>query len=146
VLFLAIFIALGSVSKIYHRVIKSSVGIDLVFFTTLMITLVYKNLFFSLVNAWVGLILADSIGQRFSYTSVVSLIGLSIIAVVARFMPFSIVISAIMLTVLFEIYSVLSYSLLGSSVDKIIVYFVSHFAFNMFMILTFASGLASIMI
>ncbi len=144
--FLAIFIAAGGASKFYHRLFKTSVGIDLVFFTTIMISLVYKNLFFSLLNAWLGLIIADNFGQKLSYTSIVSLVGLSIIAIAAKFMPFSFLISAIVLTIIFEIYSVISYNLLGSSLDKIAVYFATHFAFNIFLILSFAESLSKIMV
>lgn len=144
--FLLISIAAGGISKIYHRFFKSSAGIDLVFFTTIMISLVYRNLFFSLANAWIGLIIADNIGHKFSYTSIVSLFGLTLIAIVARFLPFPILISALLLTILFEIFSIVAYNLLGSSFDKILVYLVTHFTFNLFLIFGFAQSLASIMI
>jgi hypothetical protein len=144
--FAVIFIALGGVSKIYHRFFKSSIGIDLVFFFTLAITLAYKNLFFSLAVAWLGLIIADTIALKFSYTSLVSFIGLTIVAFLARVMPFGILISAIIILLIFEVYSVAAYSLLGSSADKIMLYLVTHSVFNAFLILSFLEVLVKFMI
>ena len=146
IIFLAVFIALGGISKIYHRIFKSTIGIDLVFFTTIMLSLVYRNMFFSLINAWLGLIIADTVAQKFSYTSIVSLIGLTCIVLIARFLPFSLILSAVILDIIFEIYSAISYALLGSPPDKIIIYFVTHFLFNMFLIFTFAESLAGLMV
>jgi hypothetical protein len=146
IFFLVVFIALGGISKIYHRLFKSTIGIDLVFFTTIMLSLVYRNMFFSLINAWLGLIIADTVAQKFSHTSIVSLVGLTCIVLIARFLPFSLIISAVILDIIFEIYSAVSYALLGSPPDKIIIYFATHFLFNMFLIFTFAEGLAGLMI
>jgi hypothetical protein len=144
--FLAVFIALGGISKLYHRFFRSTLGIDLVFFTTIMLSLVYRNLFFSLINAWLGLIIADTLAQKFSHTSIVSLIGLTFIVLIAGFMPFSLLISAVILDIIFELYSAIAYYFLGSSPDKIFIYFISHFLFNMFLIFTFAESLGMIMV
>ena len=146
IFFLAVFIALGGISKLYHRLFKSTIGIDLIFFTTIMLSLVYRNLFFSLINAWLGLIIADTLAQKFSHTSIVSLVGLTGIVLIAGFMPFSLLISAVILDIIFEIYSAVAYYFLGSSPDKILIYFASHFLFNMLLIFTFAEILAGIMV
>ncbi len=146
VFFVILFILIAGVSKFYHRFFKSSLGIDLVFFLTIIISLAYKNIFFSLLVAWLGLIIADSLGHKFSYTSLVSLAGLTMIVLIARVLPFTAIISAIILTLIFEIYSIIVYLILGSSFDRIILYLVSHLCFNLFLIFTISESLLSLMI
>jgi hypothetical protein len=144
--FVVIFIALGGISKIYHRFFKSSIGIDLVFFFTLVTSLTYKNLFFSLSVAWLGLIIADSVALKFSYTSLISFVGLTIVALLARILPFGILFNAIIILIIFEIYSIAAYNLLGSSADKIMLYLISHSVFNAFLIVSFLEILSRVMI
>jgi hypothetical protein len=146
-IFVIVFIFLGGVSKIYHRFFRSTIGIDLVFFTTIMTAIAYRNPVLSLVVGWAGLVIADTIGTRFSYTSVVSLIGLTSVALVSGFIVFlPVIISGFILLVIFEIISVLLYVLLGSSYDKILLFLISHFLFNIFMILSFAGSLYAVMV
>jgi hypothetical protein len=148
-LFILLFIALSGVSKFYHKFFKSTIGVDLVFFTTMMIALAYNNILLTLIIAWPGLIIADSLGTKFSHTSVVSLIGLTIIALVAKLLmstllPF--IISAIILMVIYETITCVAYYFLGSSFDKIAVFLVSHLMFNLFLIFSFAQSLKGFMI
>lgn len=141
------FIAMAAFSKIYHRIIKTTMGIDLVFFTTVMVALVYRNILLSLVVGWIGLIAADTISSRFSYTSIISLICITIISFAAGLLGgLPLAISAIILMILFEIIAALLYSLMGSSIDKIALFLISHFLFNLFMIISFAESLSALML
>jgi hypothetical protein len=146
-IFVIIFIIMGGISKFYHRFFKSTLGIDLVFFGTIMTALAYKNQTLSLVVAWVGLIAADTIALKFSHTSIVSLIGLTIISLISgfvSFLPFTV--AAMILLIIFEAISILLYLLLGSTYDKIAIFLISHFIFNVILIFMFAESLAGIMV
>jgi hypothetical protein len=146
-IFVAIFIALGGISKFYHRFFKSTVGIDLILYTTLMAAIVYRNMFFSFAVGWVGLIIADSLGMKFSYTSIISLSGLTVVILMSRFfIGLPIIFSLILLTVIFEIVSILMYYFMGSSPQKILIFLISHLLFNLFMIFTFTETLVMYMI
>ncbi|MFH2019970.1 MAG: hypothetical protein ABIJ34_01020 [archaeon] len=142
-----LFIFLSGISKIYHRYFKSTIGIDFICFLTLMISLVYNNILLSFLVGFAGLIIADVLGTRLSHTSLVSMIGITaIILASGLFNRFPLTLSLVVLTLAFEIISVIFYNLLGSSPDKIIIFFVTHFAFNMFLIFTFSGMIATIMI
>ena len=142
-----IFIFLGGISKIYHRFFRSALGIDLVFFTTVMTALVYGRAL-ALVVAWAGLIIAEMLGSRFSYTSMVTLIGLTTIVFLAKFFAaLPLVAAAILLTLIFEIImAILYYFVIGSSLYRIYLFLSSHLAFNLFMIFSFAVKIKEIMI
>jgi len=144
ILFSVIFILLSSVSKIYHRFFKSTIGIDLVLFFSIMISLVYKNILLALLTSWIGLMLADIIGTRLSHTSLISIIGLTIIIILSKFFIYSLS-SLIILTIIYEIIVIVFYYLMGSSIDKIAIFLVSHFLFNMLMITGVAEPLKTIM-
>ena len=145
--FVLIFIALSSVSKIYHRLFRSTLGIDLVFFSTVMTALVYKNILLSLIVAFPGLILADTVGTKFSPTSIVSLILLTVVSAAAKLLSgLPLIYAAIILLVIFEAGAWALYNLQGSSLDKVLLFVSSHFVFNMFMIFTFSETLAGIML
>jgi hypothetical protein len=146
-MFIIIFILLSGISKLYHQFFKSSIGIDLVFFTTVMTVLVYHNSALGLIVAWPGLIIADIAGKRFSYTSLVSLIALTIVALTGGFLIFPITLSAFILIIIYETVSILFYYyVLGSSIEKIGIFLLSHFVFNAFLVLTFADSLSSLMV
>jgi len=132
-----IFIGLAGISKIYHRFIKTYVGIDLVLYLTLIIALVYKNTFLAMCVGWIGLILADSIGTRFSHTSFVSLIAVTIVVVVSKLFVLPLILNMIILTIVYELIAAALYYVMQSSIDKIIIFLVSHMLFNLFLIFSF---------
>lgn len=131
-----IFIALSSVSKIYQRFFKSSIGIDLVLFSTLMISLIYQNIILTFLASYISLILADVIGTKLSHTSLVSLIGLTVIIFVSTInLGLGIMYSMIVLSILYSIItSLLYYYMLGSSPQRIGLYFGSQMIFNLIII------------
>lgn len=146
-LVIIIFILLAGVSKFYHRFFKSSLGLSLVLFTTIMTMLIYNNLILGFIVAWLGLLLADFIGNKLSYTSLVSIFILSFIVLISSFfVNLPLITAYIVLTIIFEILSIILYYLMGSSPQKIIIYLVSHLLFNLFLILTFAEKIKEIII
>ena len=144
IIFTAIFIAAGSVSKIYHRFFRSTLGLDLVFFLTMMGSLVYRNILISFIIGFVGLALADSLAMRFSHTTLISYVSLTAAIVSSTILGgFPIHIALIILTILYELISAFLYNMMGSSLDKIIVFVGSHLIFNLFLIMTFTTTLAA---
>lgn len=146
IMFSMLFILLGSISKLYHRFFKSTLGIDLILFFTLLIHQNYHNFLLAFIVGWVSLIIADTLSLRFSYTSIISLIGLTAIIFISKFITLPIIFTLILLTIIYEIITVLLYYLMGSSLDKILMYLISHLIFNMFLIFSFAEKLSRIMI
>jgi|APSaa5957512622_1039677.scaffolds.fasta_scaffold69443_2 hypothetical protein len=132
-----IFIGISSVSKTYQRIIKSSIGIDLVLFSTLMISLAYHNIVLTFLVSYISLILADIIGTKLSHTSLVSLIGLTIIIFVSSFnFGLNIMYTMILLSLVYSIItSLLYYYMLGSSPQRISLYFFSQIIFNLIIII-----------
>ncbi len=140
--FVVLFIVIGGLSKFYHRLFRSTLGIDLVLFLTIMISLAYRNLLLSLFAGWLGLVAADTIGQKFSHMSLVSLVSLTIVALTSRLLlGLPTAMAAIVLTVAFEAVSAVFYYFMGSPPDKIALFLASHFIFNLFLILSFSGQL-----
>jgi len=141
-----IFILFSSISKIYHKFFKSTIGIDLVLFLTLIISITY-NQFLGFFVGFSGLILADMIATKINYTSLISLIGLTMVILLSKFLiNFPIIIGMIILTLIYELISVILYYLMGSSPQKIFIFLISHIIFNLFMILSFAETIKNIII
>jgi hypothetical protein len=147
ILFTIVFVALGAISKIYHRFFRSTVGIDLVLFFSLISSLVYNNIIVSFIVGFVGLAFADSLAMRFSHTSLISYVGLTA-AILSSTILHGLPLQAalIILTVLYELVSVFLYNLMGSSLDKILVFLSTHILFNLFLILSFSRQLAAWMV
>jgi hypothetical protein len=141
-----IFIILASLSKIYHRFFKSTIGIDLILFLTLIISYRYNNPLLSFFVGYISLILADLIGSKISHTSVVSLISLTFVILLSRILfLFDLVPTFIFLTILFEIITIFLYKyVLSSSLPRILTYLFSHFIFNMILILNFTELIINI--
>jgi hypothetical protein len=145
-LFSIIFIVVAGLSKIYHRFFKSSLGIDLVFFTTAVTAVAYQNFLLSFFVGWLGLIIADTLGTRFSHTSLITLIGLTIIILAGGFVSgLPVLIALILLLIVFNLAAGISYLVMGSPPGKVMLFVLSHFLFNLFLILSFAEELIKIM-
>ena len=143
---IVIFIVLGGVSKLYHRLFKSTLGIDLIFFTTLLTSLVYKNIIIAVIVAYISLIIADNLGSRLNYTSLISLIGLTSTILLSKFLiTLPLIISMIILTLTFEIISGILYYFMGSSPQRILLFITSHLLFNLFMIFSFGKNISNLM-
>ena len=147
IIFILIFIALSSVSKLYHKIFKSTFIIDVVLFLTLMTCLVYKNTLLGLIVGIPSLLLSDYFAAKLSHFSLVSLLGIGIVVFLSHFIvSLPLLISLLILTILYEIYACITYYFLGSSPGRILVFLASHFISNMIMIFSFATQLSRIML
>ncbi|AJF61639.1 TPA: hypothetical protein HA239_03890 [Candidatus Woesearchaeota archaeon] len=146
IFFAAIFIAAAGLSKIYHRFFKSSLGIDLVLYTTLMVSFVYRDIILSLVVGWAGLVVADAVGQKFNYTSFVSVIGLTAVVLLSNlFIGLPLVTSLIALTIVYELIASSLYFMMGSSFARILTFAGSHLLFNLIIITSLTDILRNLM-
>ncbi|NTV24472.1 MAG: hypothetical protein HGA85_08990 [Nanoarchaeota archaeon] len=137
--FIVLLTAVAGVSKVYHRFFKSSVGVDFVLFSTIIVAIAYKNIMFTMITGWTSLIVADTLGSRFSHTSIISLIGLSAVAVISPLLsPLPIIYWAVLLTLIFQVIAAALYSIMGSGLDRLAVFLVTHALFNYFLIFSFA--------
>jgi len=143
---IALFIGCASVSKLYQRFINVSIGINLILFSALLISLVYQDLTSAMLVGWVSIVMADFIAKKFSYYSFFSLINITVtILISSLFFGRHLIISLIALTIIYEALDSLLYYLAGSSPHNILTYATSHFIFNMFLILSLANKLSVIM-
>ncbi|MEM3374291.1 MAG: hypothetical protein QXE31_03650 [Candidatus Woesearchaeota archaeon] len=140
ILFSAIIIAIASITKIYHKFIKTTLSIDLIFFSTLLICFAYKNFILSITFSLIGLIIADYLAQKLNQNTLIS--AFTLILTILFFnllnsLKIDIIIIAIFLMLLYEILASFLYNLIGSSKDKIVLFFISHFLTNLFLILNY---------
>ena len=145
IVFVAVFIVLGSLSKLYHKIIRSSVGVDLILFLALVTTLIYENIFLGLIVAWPSLLIADYLAGKLSHNSLVSLFGLTSVVLLSSVLPFSIILSLILLTIVYELITIIFYYLIGSPIHRIILFLITHIIFNLVLILSLAPILINIM-
>lgn len=146
IFFAALFIFIAALSKFYYRFFKSTLGFDFVLYGTLMISLVYTNFILSFMVAWIGLIFADMLAQKFNHNSLISLFGLTIIVLISKlFIGYPILVSLILLTLLYELIVSVLYFFAGSNWSKILVFVSSHIIFNMILITSLTNLLMSVM-
>lgn len=139
-----ILFSISSLTKVYHRFIKTTISIDLIFFSTILITFAYKNILLSIVLGIISLIIADFLSDKLSYTSLISIFCLSITIILSIFLininnilKLNIILISFFLLILYEFFASLLYNSLGSSKEKIILFLISHFSFNFFLIINF---------
>jgi hypothetical protein len=134
ILLIVFLIAIASVSKMYHRLFRSHLGIDLVFFSCIIAAYRFGTAT-GLFVGWTSLVAADLLAGRFSHTSLISLIGLGTISIITPlFSEIPFITAGIIITVIYEIIVLPLYFLLGSDLFKILTFLVSHLVFNVFVI------------
>ena len=147
IIFMVVFIAVASISKLYHKIIKSTVVIDFVLFVTLLTSLVYDNKLLGYVVGYSSVIISDYLASKLNHHSLVSLLGMTFVVFVSTFLSFlPLTIAMVILVILYEIYASVVYSIMGSPVNQIIIFLISHFISNMIMIFSFAPILSLSMI
>ena len=126
------FIVLGAVSMIYNRWLKLSLGFEFVMLG-LVITSITLGWLPGLVVGIVSLFMAEIIAERFTYSTFVSFIGISVVALVAPFVfhqTNSITSAGIILTILYDAIIIPGYLLLGSNFGRSALFVVTHIIFN----------------
>lgn len=146
VLIVIIFIAVASASKLYHKLFRSTVVVDFVLFLTLMTSLVYENKILGYVVGFTTVLLSDYFANKLSYHSLVSLAGITLVITAGALLSsIHLQVALVILVILYEIYAVIVYYLMGSTVNQIAIFLVSHFISNMIMIFSFAGFLRRLM-
>ena len=127
------FITLASVSMLYNRWIKVSVGVELIMLGLVITSIAFGRLP-GLIVGIVGLFLAEIISERFTYSTFVSFIGIAVVAVIApnvfHWMNGSITAAGILLTIIYDVIIIPGYLLLGSNIGRSAFFTVTHIAFN----------------
>ncbi len=130
---MALFIALAAVSMLYNRWIKVSIGVEFVMLGLVITSIAFGTLP-GLVVGLVGLFLAEILSERFTYSTFVSFIGITVVALAARTIfgltNGSITATGIIVTVIYNAIIIPGYLLLGSSVGRSALFSATHIAFN----------------
>ncbi len=132
IVIMAIFIALAAFSMLYNRWIKASIGIELI-----MLGLVITSISFGrlpgLFVGIVGLLLAEVLSERFTYSTFVSFFGIIVVALVAPNIftqTGSITSAGIILTVIYDAVIIPGYLMLGSNAGRSGLFVITHILFN----------------
>ncbi len=137
---MAIFIAIGIVSMMYNRWIKVSFGFELIMLGIVITAMVYGRIP-ALVVGIVALFFAEVLTDRFTYSTFISFIGVFVIAMVAPiFQNTSITWVGIWMTLLYDAIILPGYILLGSSIWRSSVFFITHILFNVWVFMFIAPG------
>ena len=143
--FIAIFLFLSSISLIYNRWVKTSIGIEFITLSTVMTARVYGGVVGGLVGL-VGLTTAEVLGTGFNAKTVISLVGIFIIGLITPFFNgFNVTVAGIILAVIYDVIIIPLYLLAGSRPLSSAVFIVSHLIFNAWLFVYVAPFLEGIM-
>ena len=129
---MVLFIALAAVSMFYNRLIKVSVGVEMVMLGLVVTSVAFGRLP-GLFVGLVGLLLAEVLSERFTYSTLVSFIGIAVVALIAPniyHQTGSITSAGIILTVVYDAVIIPGYLLLGSNIGRSALFVVTHIIFN----------------
>jgi len=132
--FIAIFLLLSSVSLIYNRWLKTSLGIEFVMLSTVMTARVY------------GLTAAEIIGTGFNARTLISLGAIAIIGLITPFFSsLSILAAGMILTIIYDLMIIPFYLLAGSSPGRSALFVVTHIIWNLWVFAVMAPPLERLM-
>jgi len=123
---MAVFIVLGSVSMMYNRWIKVSLGVEFIMLGIVVTGMLYGR-WQALIVGIVALFFAEVLSDRFTYSTFVSFIGIFVVAMV---IPLLITWVGIWMTLLYDVIILPGYMLLGSSPWRSLLFFTTHIFFN----------------
>ena len=130
---MAFFIVLGAVSMIYNRWLKLSLGFEFIMLG-LVITSITLGRLPGLVVGILGLLFAEVIAERFTYSTFVSFVGIAVVALIAPFVfqqTNSITSAGIILVIIYDAIIIPGYLMLGSNLGRSMLFVVTHILFNM---------------
>ncbi|MBI2176452.1 hypothetical protein HYU40_03865 [Candidatus Woesearchaeota archaeon] len=130
---MAFFIFLGAVSMIYNRWIKVSIGVELVMLGLVITSIAFGRLP-GLIVGMVGLFLAEIVSERFTYSTLVSFVGIIVAGLTApnvfHMLGESITATGIALTVVYDAIIAPGYLMLGSNLGRTAFFVITHIIFN----------------
>ncbi|MBI2143895.1 hypothetical protein HYU17_01955 [Candidatus Woesearchaeota archaeon] len=132
IIVMVFFIAIGTVSMLYNRWIKVSLGVELIM-VGLVVTSVSFGRLPGLVVGLVGLFLAEVLSERFTYSTFVSFIGIAVVGLAAPnifHQADSITSTGIIMTIIYDAIIAPGYILLGSNAGRTALFIVTHIIFN----------------
>ncbi|TAL56723.1 MAG: hypothetical protein EPN86_02540 [Nanoarchaeota archaeon] len=144
--FIAVFLFLSSISLIYNRWVKASIGIEFITLSTVMTARVYGGIVGAIVGL-VGLASAEVIGTGFNAKTVISLFGIFIIGLITPFFNgMSVTVAGIILAIIYDAIIIPLYLLAGSRPISSAVFVVSHLIFNTWLFFYIAPFLEHVMV
>jgi len=144
--FIAIFLILSSISLIYNRWVKTSIGIEFITLSTVMTARVYGGVVGGLVGL-AGLTAAEVLGTGFNAKTVISLVGIFILGLITPFFNgFNVTMAGIILAALYDAFIIPLYLLAGSRPLSSAIFVVSHLIFNAWLFVYIAPFLESVMV
>lgn len=145
VIFVPLLVALGSVSMIYNREIKLSVGIELVMLATVLCSVAYGALTGAVVG-FVTLLFAELIGGRINEKTVISLVGIIIAGLAANsFGSLGITAAGIITTIIYDAIIIPIYLIVGSSPARTMLFLATHIIWNITIFLRIAPFIYGLM-
>ena len=143
--FIAIFLLLSSVSLIYNRWLKTSLGIEFVMLSTVMTARVYGPIPGAIVG-FIGLTAAEIIGTGFNARTLISLGAIAIIGLITPFFSsLSILAAGMILTIIYDLMIIPFYQLAGSSPGRSALFVVTHIIWNLWVFAVMAPPLERLM-
>ena len=128
--FIVLLVVLGSVSMIYNRFVKLSLGVEFVMLATVLSAITYGPVVGMLVGA-LTLFLAEFVAWDINYHIFVSIIGIVIVGLVAYFLRgLPLVVLGLGMVVLYNAIIMPLYLMMGSSPVKCAIFTVTHFLWN----------------
>ncbi len=142
----AFFIVLGAFSMIYNRWLKLSIGIELIMLGFIMMTVLYGPIP-GIIVGMIALFWAEVMTGRFTYSTVVSFIGIGIVGFLIPLLPFqdNITMLGILATIIYDAIIVPGYILLGSEPWRSFLFGVGHIIFNIWVFFGIAPWLLTIL-
>jgi len=138
IIIMAVFIALGTVSLLYNRWIKISLGFELIMFGTIITAMVYGR-WQAIVVGFIALFLAEVLTDRFTYSTFISFIALAVVASVAPLVSsIGITWTGVTMTLLYDLIIVPGYLLMGSSPWRTSLFVGTHIMFNVWVFIFLA--------
>ncbi len=143
--FIAIFLLLSSVSLIYNRWLKTSIGIEFVMLSTVLTARVYGPIPGAIVG-FVGLTAAEIIGTGFNARTLISLVAIAFIGLITPFFSsMSILAAGIILTLIYDLIIIPFYLLAGSSPGRSALFVITHIIWNLWVFYVLAPPLEILM-
>ncbi|GEM_PF-6860193 len=143
---IALLIAAGSLSLLYNRFIRTSLGIELITLGVVLAGRLYGP-WTAIIAGLASLLLAELLTEALQHKTVVSFIGIAVMGFSTQFFAnASITTEGIALAIIYDAIILPGYFILGSNPARCILFLVTHIAFNVWLFTTVAPFVARILI
>ncbi|MBN2422008.1 hypothetical protein JXB41_02175 [Candidatus Woesearchaeota archaeon] len=132
IFFITLLTVAGALSLIYVRFFKEAyvLGVELVMFSTILCGYVYGSLVGFIVG-FITIFISQIYSGRFKFSTLISIIMVPIIGLIVPFFNFvQISTLGIVLVIVYDLIILPLYYITGSRITTVIVYFITHILFN----------------